>query len=228
MFVIVVPLEYNKYMKDRSIIGARIERAREFRKMDRNQLADAVGCSYREILRWETTNQEPKAMTLKKIADALGVKVDYFVEEEIKNPQILYYLQDRFETEGRLQEEAELKEKKNTAISHLAEIQDLYTLKIACHLMINYIDSESLKSLYSIIKTISGFGYDTGQNLKPEDEFYRQLTYIIDRTKDSDLLRKIAEITINSTKTDLIPKQIEITKVFSAHPVPEPDLLENN
>ena len=84
MFVIVVPLEYNKYMKDRSIIGARIERAREFRKMDRNQVADAVGCSYREILRWETTNQEPKAMTLKKIADALGVKVDYFVEEEIE------------------------------------------------------------------------------------------------------------------------------------------------
>lgn len=196
--------------------------------MDRNQLAEAVGCSYREILRWETTNQEPKAMTLKKIADALGVKMDYFVEEDVKNPQILYYLQDQFEKEGHLQEEETLKRKKQAALSLINEIHDTYTLRIVCQLMIHYIELDGLKSLYSAIKAISGFGYDSGQNLMPEDEFYRNLTQIIDRTNDLDFLKRIAEITINCTDLSIIDKHIKIIRTFASQPIQDPDAIKES
>ena len=79
-------------MKNKSEIGARIQHAREFRQMDRSTLAKAVGCSYREILRWETTSREPHAVTLKKIADALDMKLDYFLLEKPFEEESKFYV----------------------------------------------------------------------------------------------------------------------------------------
>lgn len=69
-------------MENVSTIGRKIHRIREERGITRNELAENVGCHYREILRWETSTQEPKASTLKKIADALNVSLDYLVTED--------------------------------------------------------------------------------------------------------------------------------------------------
>ena len=55
---------------------------RESRGMTRSELAEAINRPYREILRWETTAQEPRAMMLKKIAEALNVSVDYLLSDE--------------------------------------------------------------------------------------------------------------------------------------------------
>ena len=63
-------------------IGRRIQAIREARGITRSVLAEVIGCHYRDILRWETSTHEPKVSTLKKIADALNVSLDYLVTED--------------------------------------------------------------------------------------------------------------------------------------------------
>lgn len=60
-------------------IGRRIQAIREARGITRSVLVEVTGCHYRDILRWETSTHEPKVSTLKKIADALNVSLDYLV-----------------------------------------------------------------------------------------------------------------------------------------------------
>ena len=63
-------------------IGRRIMEIREEKGLSRHELSKVVGCTYRELLRWETTSQEPRAATLKKFADALNVPLESFFDEE--------------------------------------------------------------------------------------------------------------------------------------------------
>ena len=63
-------------------IGRRIQVIREARGITRSVLAEVIGCHYRDILRWETSTHEPKVSTLKKIADALNVSLDYLAIED--------------------------------------------------------------------------------------------------------------------------------------------------
>ena len=65
-----------------STIGRRIQAIREARGITRSVLAEVIGCHYRDILRWETSTHEPKVSTLKKIADALNVSLDYLAAED--------------------------------------------------------------------------------------------------------------------------------------------------
>lgn len=68
--------------KNVSTIGIKILKTREARGITRSKLAEDVGCNYRDVLRWETSIHEPKASTLKKIADVLNVGLDYLVTED--------------------------------------------------------------------------------------------------------------------------------------------------
>ena len=63
-------------------IGRRIMKIREEKGLSRYVLSKVVGCTDRELLRWETTSQEPRAATLKKFADALNVPLESFFDEE--------------------------------------------------------------------------------------------------------------------------------------------------
>lgn len=71
---------------------------RESIGMTRSELAEAVNSTYRDILRWETTAHEPRAMMLKKIAEALNVSVDYLLSDE-DNVSMLLDMKDHFHSE---------------------------------------------------------------------------------------------------------------------------------
>ena len=217
-----VLLEYNFVMKERSIIGKRIEEAREFRQMERKNLAEAVGCSYREILRWETTRQEPKAMTLKKIADVLGIKMDYFVEEESVNPRIITYLKDEAEIAELTGLDEALKAKKDTAKSYVSQVNGRFTLQTMCHLMMNYIDAHLLNS---IAVSVQGLVDETSSELNAlstNDDLRLYINKMVDQISDPDLLKKIANIEIESTGLSSINQQVAIAMQFAEHPMQEP------
>ena len=69
-------------------IGRRIQAIRGAQGITRSVLAEVIGCHYRDILRWETSTHEPKVSTLKKIADALNVSLDYLAAED-ESPEVL-------------------------------------------------------------------------------------------------------------------------------------------
>lgn len=62
-------------------IGKKIEAARLYRKMGRQELADEIHESYRQLLRWETTDREPRLGVLKKISSVLQIDFQYFLDD---------------------------------------------------------------------------------------------------------------------------------------------------
>lgn len=59
-------------------MGEKLREARKAAGLSQAQLAEKVGCSQHHISRWEA-GQEPKALTLKKLALALGCSMDDLV-----------------------------------------------------------------------------------------------------------------------------------------------------
>lgn len=56
-----------------------MERLKEKRKelgLTQAQLAARVGCTQKDVARWETDEREPRLSALKKLAEALECKVD--------------------------------------------------------------------------------------------------------------------------------------------------------
>jgi transcriptional regulator with XRE-family HTH domain len=62
--------------------GSRIARARSQRGWNRNQLARASGMSWANLTRYEEGENEPSAGKLLRIAEALGVSVDWLLGRE--------------------------------------------------------------------------------------------------------------------------------------------------
>lgn len=59
-------------------MGEKLKAARKAAGLTQAQLAEKVGCYQKDIARWEA-GLEPKALTLKKLAQALGCSMDDLV-----------------------------------------------------------------------------------------------------------------------------------------------------
>jgi transcriptional regulator with XRE-family HTH domain len=59
-------------------MGEKLKTARKAANLSQVQLAEKVGCTQKDIARWEA-GREPKALTLKKLAQALGCSMDDLV-----------------------------------------------------------------------------------------------------------------------------------------------------
>lgn len=59
-------------------MGEKLRAARKAANLSQVQLAEKVGCTQKDIARWEA-GREPKALTLKKLAQALGCSMDDLV-----------------------------------------------------------------------------------------------------------------------------------------------------
>ena len=57
--------------------GLKIEYAREYRHITRTDLAERIGSTYRNILRWENGERTPKFDTLYEISKALSIPLEY-------------------------------------------------------------------------------------------------------------------------------------------------------
>ena len=58
--------------------GEKMKRARKAAGLDQRQVAERVGCTQTDISRWEA-GREPKASTLKKLAEAIGCDMEDLV-----------------------------------------------------------------------------------------------------------------------------------------------------
>lgn len=59
--------------------GERLKKAREEKKMDREQLGLRLGMSYSTIAKYETNNRFPDQDTLVKLAEILDVSTDHLL-----------------------------------------------------------------------------------------------------------------------------------------------------
>ena len=60
-------------------MGEKLKVARKAAGMTQKQLADALGCTQKDISRWESGLHEPGALTLKKIAQILSCSMEELV-----------------------------------------------------------------------------------------------------------------------------------------------------
>lgn len=60
-------------------MGEKLKAARTAAGMTQAQLANALGCRVKDVSRWENGHVEPGALTLKKMAQALGCSMDDLV-----------------------------------------------------------------------------------------------------------------------------------------------------
>lgn len=60
-------------------MGEKLKEARKAANLSQVELAEKVGCTQKDICRWETCQREPRASTLKKLAQALGCSMDDLV-----------------------------------------------------------------------------------------------------------------------------------------------------
>ncbi|WDV44546.1 helix-turn-helix transcriptional regulator [Clostridiaceae bacterium M8S5] len=72
------------------MIGKRLKEKRLERKLTQKQLSDALNISTSSIGMYETNKREPRHCVLIKIADYLGVSIDYLTGQD--------YYQPKFET----------------------------------------------------------------------------------------------------------------------------------
>ena len=60
-------------------MGEKLKAARQAAGMTQAQLAAAIGCSQKDVSRWEAGKFEPGVLTVKKMAQALGCSMDDLV-----------------------------------------------------------------------------------------------------------------------------------------------------
>lgn len=60
-------------------MGEKLKAARKAAGLSQADLAEKVGCHQKDISRWESGLHEPGALTLKKMAQALGCSMDDLV-----------------------------------------------------------------------------------------------------------------------------------------------------
>lgn len=65
----------------------KVKEAREGLKLNQQQLGDIVGVTKRSIAAYETTNTKPRGNTVRKLAAALNVSVDYLLNDGIIDTQ---------------------------------------------------------------------------------------------------------------------------------------------
>lgn len=63
-------------------LGDKLKLARQQKKMSQTELAESSGVMQKNISRYEQDTSVPSAISLKKIADVLGVTTDYLLGEK--------------------------------------------------------------------------------------------------------------------------------------------------
>lgn len=101
--------------------GEKVKEAREIMDMSQATLGEKVGVSQRSITAYETDNAKPRGGTVRKLARALNVSIDYLLNDDIDNPQggiaKDLHLENIRETFGsRAEAEAKVLLEKNTAL----------------------------------------------------------------------------------------------------------------
>lgn len=66
--------------------GGKIKRARQRAGLTQEELARAVGVTVRNVVRWETGRNQPRADHLFRIADVCSVNVSDLLEDQGKGP----------------------------------------------------------------------------------------------------------------------------------------------
>ena len=64
----------------------KLREARKLRKLSQDELAKLTGVSRRSVIAWENSEVVPRARTMKEIAEALQVSLDYLKHDEITDP----------------------------------------------------------------------------------------------------------------------------------------------
>ena len=64
----------------------KVREARKLLNLNQTELGNLVGVSTRAIVAYETTATKPRPTTLRKLAEALKVSVDYLSHDEIDDP----------------------------------------------------------------------------------------------------------------------------------------------
>lgn len=65
----------------------KIKRSREVKGFTQQELADRVGVSKRTIASYESTDARARSSTMRKLAEALDVSLDFLARDEITDPQ---------------------------------------------------------------------------------------------------------------------------------------------
>jgi len=64
----------------------KLRQARQLRKLSQEELGKLTGVSRRSVISWEMGEATPRSRTLRELADALQVSVDYLKHDEITDP----------------------------------------------------------------------------------------------------------------------------------------------
>ena len=91
-----------------------------------------------------------------------------------------------------------------------------------CHLMMNYIDAHLLNSIGVSVQGLVGKTSSELNALSTNDDLRLYINRMVDQISDPDLLKKIANIEIESTGLSSINQQVAIAMQFAEHPMQEP------
>lgn len=88
--------------------GDKIKAARAAKKMSQGKLSELTGITTRAIRYYENNERTPSAEVIAKMAEALGLTTDYFMdraafEEELKREEFLDEAQEKYGSRGRAQ-----------------------------------------------------------------------------------------------------------------------------
>lgn len=64
----------------------KVKSARELREINQQALAEMMGVSRRTVVAWETTDAQPHASRIRKLAEVLQVSTDYLMNDDITDP----------------------------------------------------------------------------------------------------------------------------------------------
>lgn len=68
------------------LFADKVRKGRELLKMHQQELAKLAGVSRRSVISWEADDTFPRPATLRALAEALQVSVDYLKREDITDP----------------------------------------------------------------------------------------------------------------------------------------------
>lgn len=68
------------------IFSEKVKNARELLEINQQTLAELMGVSRRTIVAWETTDAQPRAGRVRKLAEILQVSTDYLMNDDVTDP----------------------------------------------------------------------------------------------------------------------------------------------